>query len=56
MKKLIVIALAVIAICVLFFAYGQYVRHNVIVSAELVEDNGTEYIISFDGESHTYVR
>lgn len=56
MKKFIIKALAIIAVCILFVAYGKYVRHNTIVSAELVEDNGAEYIISFDGESHTYVR
>ena len=56
MKKFIIKALAVVALCALFFAYGEYVRHDTIVSAELVEDNGTEYVISFDGESHTYAR
>ena len=56
MKKFIIKALAVVALCALFFAYGKYVRHDTIVSAKLVEDNGAEYVISFDGESHTYAR
>lgn len=56
MKKFIIKALAVVAVCTLFFTYGEYVRHDTIVSAELVEDNGAEYVISFDGESHTYAR
>lgn len=56
MKKFIIRVLAVVALCALFFAYGKYVRHDTIVSAELVEDNGAEYVISFDGESHTYAR
>lgn len=56
MKKFIIRVLAVITVCALFFAYGEYVRHDTIVSAKLVEDNGAEYVISFDGESHTYAR
>ena len=51
MKKFIIRVLAVIAVCAF-----EYVRHDTIVSAELVEDNGAEYVISFDGESHTYAR
>ena len=56
MKKFIIRVLSVIAVCALFFASGEHVRHHTIVSAELVEDNGAEYVISFDGESHTYAR
>ena len=56
LKKFIIKALAVVALCALFFAYGKYVRHDTIVSAKLVEDNGAEYVISFDGENHTYAR
>ena len=53
MKKIVIIALAV---CALFLIYGEYVRHSTIMSAELIEDTGAEYIISFDGESHIYAR
>ena len=56
MKKIVIRALAIILAGVLFLIYGECVRHNTIVSAELVEDNGAEYIISFDGESHIYER
>lgn len=54
MKKIIMRILAVIAVGALFIAYGRYVRHSTIVSAELVEDNGETYIISFGGEDHIY--
>lgn len=53
MKKIIVRLLAIATVCALFIAY---VRHHTIVSAELVEDNGDTYIISFDGELHIYER
>lgn len=53
MKKIIIKVLAVIVICAL---YGAYVRYSTIISAELVEDNGAEYIISFGGENHIYAR
>lgn len=54
MKKITMRLLAVLAVGALFIAYGRYVRHSTIVSAELVEDNGEAYIISFDGENHIY--
>lgn len=53
MKKIIMRILIIIAVCALCLAY---VRHHTIVSAELVEDNGDTYIISFDGELHIYER
>lgn len=56
MKKIVIRTLAIILVGVLFLIYGECVRHNTIVSAKLVEDNGAEYIISFDGESHIYER
>lgn len=56
MKKIVIRALAVVAVCALFLIYGECVRHNTIMSAELIEDTGAEYIISFDGENHIYVR
>lgn len=56
MKKIIMRILIIIAVCALCLAYGEYVRHHTIVSAELVEDNGDTYIISFDEELHIYER
>lgn len=56
MKKIIVRVLIIIAVCALCLAYGEYVRHKTIVSAELVEDNGDTYIISFGEELHIYER
>ena len=53
MKKIITRVLIIIAVCALCL---PYVRHHTIVSAELVEDNGDTYIISFDGELHIYER
>lgn len=56
MKKIIIGTLALVAVCALFIGYGKYVEKKTIESAVLVEDNGTEYIISFDGEEHIYSR
>ena len=56
MKKSIMRILALVAVCALFVAYGKYVRLQTIKSAELVEDNGIEYIISFNGDKHIYTK
>ncbi len=56
MKKIIVGALALITVCALFVGYGRYVKQQTIESAALVDDNGSEYVISFDGEDHIYSR
>lgn len=56
MKKSIMRILALVAVCALFVAYGKYVRLKTIKSAELVEDNGIEYTISFDGDEHIYTK
>lgn len=56
MKKNIIRILALVAVCALFVAYGKYVKLQTIKSAELVEDNGVEYTISFDGDEHIYTK
>ena len=56
MKKNIMRILALVVICALFVAYGKYVKARTIKSAELVECNGTEYVISFDGDEHIYTK
>lgn len=53
MKKIIARILIIIAAGALCFAYGRY---SAITSAELVEDNGNTYIISFGEELHIYER
>lgn len=54
MKKSVMRVLAIVVVCVLFVAYGQYIKAQTIKSAELVECNDTEYVISFDGDEHIY--
>lgn len=56
MKKIAMRVLALVVVCVLFVAYGKYVKAQTIKSAELVECNGTEYVISFDGDEHIYTK
>lgn len=56
MKKIIAGALALVAMCVLFVSYGKYIEKKTIESAVLIEDTGTEYVISFDGEEHIYTK
>lgn len=56
MKKNIIRILAIVAVCAMFIAYGRYVRLQTIKSAELVECNDSEYIISFDGDEHIYTK
>ena len=56
MKKSIMRILALVVVCALFVAYGKYVRLQTIKSAELVEYNGAEYTISFDGDEHIYTK
>lgn len=57
-KKFVKFIIALVAIGLLFVAYGKYVttkvREEVIKSAILVEINEDSYIISFDGEEHIY--
>lgn len=55
-KKSIARILAIVAVCALFIIYGMCVRQQTIKSAVLVEDNGTEYIISFNGDEHIYTK
>jgi hypothetical protein len=56
MKKIAMRVLALMVVCVLLVAYGKYVKARTIKSAELVECNGTEYVISFDGDEHIYTK
>lgn len=53
MKKSVMRVLAIVVVCVLFVAYG---KAQTIKSAELVEYNDEEYIISFDGDEHIYTK
>lgn len=43
--------LAIVVVCVLFVVKAQTIK-----SAELVEYNDEEYIISFDGDEHIYTK
>lgn len=49
-KKLVVLVL----VGLLFVAYGKWLEHKIITSAELVEVSETGYIINFDGNEHEY--
>ena len=57
-KKFIIRMLIIVAIGLMFAAYGKYmtkvVREETIQSAELIEATDDGYIISFDGEEHAY--
>lgn len=50
--------MVMVVIGLLFVAYGHWltktVRESTIKSATLVESNEDYYIISFDGEAHSY--
>ena len=50
LKRLLVVVL----VGLLFVAFGQYLRNEVIKSGELVEVTEDSYIISYDGEAHIY--
>ena len=56
MKKIAMRVLAPVVVCVLFVAYGQYVKAQTIKSAVLVECDDTGYVISFDGDEHIYTK
>ena len=57
-KKFVIRMLILVAVGLMFVAYGKYVtktvRENTIKSAALVESNEDYYTISFDGEEHIY--
>ena len=57
-KKFVIRMLILVAVGLMFFAYGKYVtkvvRENTIKSAALVKFNEDYYTISFDGEEHIY--
>ena len=44
----------VVLIGLMFVAYGNYIKKQVIQSAELVGLTETGYYISFEGEEHYY--
>lgn len=56
--KFIIRILILVAIGLMFVVYGNYltktVRNETIRSAELVGTTDDGYIISFDGEAHSY--
>ena len=49
-KKFIKFIIALVAIGLLFVAYGKYIK-----SAELIEVTDEGYLIDFGGEVHEYV-
>lgn len=53
-KKFIKFLVVVVAIGLLFVAYGKYVRNEVIKSATLESVSNDGYTISFDGQIHEY--
>lgn len=57
-KKFIIRILILVVVGLMFVAYGKYmtkvVREDTIKSAELVEVTDDGYLISFDGEVHSY--
>ena len=57
-KKFVIRMLILVAVGLMFVAYGKYVtktvREDTIKSAVLVESNEDYYTISFDGEEHIY--
>lgn len=56
--KFIIRIIIFVTVGLMFVAYGNYltktVRNETIRSAELVETTDDGYIISFDGEAHSY--
>lgn len=56
--KFIIRMIIFVAVGLMFVAYGKYVnkvvREETIQSAEFVEFTDDGYIISFDGEAHSY--
>ena len=57
-KKFVIRMLILVAVGLMFFAYGKHVtkvvREDTIKSASLVGLNEDYYTISFDGEEHIY--
>ena len=56
--KFIIRIIIFVAIALMFVGYGKYVdkvvREETIKSAELIEVTDDGYVISFDGEAHSY--
>ena len=57
-EKFLIRIIIFVAIALMFVGYGKYmdkvVRKETIKSAELIEVTDDGYIISFDGEAHSY--
>lgn len=57
-EKFLIRIIIFVAIAIMFVGYGKYVdkvvREETIKSAELIEVTDDSYIISFDGEAHSY--
>lgn len=57
-EKFLIRIIIFVAIALMFVGYGKYmdkvVREETIKSAELIEVTDDGYIISFDGEAHSY--
>ena len=57
-EKFLIRIIIFVAIAIMFVGYGKYVdkvvREETIKSAELIEVTDDGYIISFDGEAHSY--
>lgn len=53
-ERFIALTLVTVIIGLMFIAYGNYIKKQVIQSAELTGVTETGYTISFEGEEHYY--
>ena len=53
-ERFIALTLVTVIIGLMFVAYGNFLKKQVIQSAELVGLTETGYTISFEGEEHYY--
>ena len=53
-ERFIALVFVTVLIGLMFVAYGNFLKKQVIQSAELVGLTETGYIISFEGEEHYY--
>ena len=53
-ERFIALVFVTVLIGLMFVAYGNYIKKQVIQSAELVGLTETGYTISFNGEEHYY--
>ena len=53
-EKFIALTLVTVLIGLMFVAYGNYIKKQVIQSAELTGVTDSGYTLSFEGEEHYY--